>query len=331
MEPQAFGGRDLGQLPDGIDGARVRGPGDRRDREGSEARRTVARHGRCDRPAAQVEPFVGLGHDERLGWEAEQIEGSPDREVGLVRRVDPRALEPRAARRPIGSEQPTEMDVARQRHRHEIGHDPARREQTEALLAVADEVAQPADDLLLHERRHGAGVPDIDPLVGHLGEELAHHRHRQRRRREIAELAGMLGVHQGARDAPLEFLEDGTGRGRVGGRGRRTSGPAVVRAPKVVVRAGVTHRSGGGLAVQEIEGGRPGVGAQAGQRCSRGPFVAIAHQLGLRVPGEALQVRVDVGRRRRMLRARRPRRCHGDPSIMTGRRRTSAASYPSRA
>ena len=33
-------------------------------------------------------------------------------------------------------------------------------------VAVADEIAQPAHDLLLDERRDGPGVPDVDALVG---------------------------------------------------------------------------------------------------------------------------------------------------------------------
>ena len=68
-------------------------------------------------------------------------------------------------------------------------------------VAVADEVAQPADDLLLDEGGERAGVPDVDALVRDLGEQLAHDRHRQRRRREVAELARMLGVHEAARRA----------------------------------------------------------------------------------------------------------------------------------
>ena len=88
-------------------------------------------------------------------------------------------------------------------------------------LAVADEVAQPADDLLLDEGRERAGVPDVDALVGDLGEQLAHDRHRQRRRREVAELARVLARSSGRRRAASRELVDAPSAAahRVGGRG----------------------------------------------------------------------------------------------------------------
>ena len=61
------------------------------------------------------------------------------------------------------------------------------------------------------------------------------------------------------------------------------------------VRRRVAHRPVGGLVVQEVERGRPGVGAEALERGARGRRVAVADQLGLGVPGEAGQVRVEVG------------------------------------
>ena len=97
------------------------------------------------------------------------------------------------------------MQVAGQGHAHEVGHDPAAGQQPERAVAVADEVAQPAHDLLLDEGREGSGVPDIDALVGDLGEQLAHDRHRQRRRGEVPELARMLGVHETAGEAAREL------------------------------------------------------------------------------------------------------------------------------
>ena len=126
----------------------------------------------------------------------------------LVARVDPRAVEVLAARRCLQPARAPEMQVAGKGHRHEVGHDPAAREQAERRRPVADEVAQPADDLLLDEGGERAGVPDVDALVRDLGEQLAHDRHRQRRRREIAELARMLGVHEAARQPPAELGED---------------------------------------------------------------------------------------------------------------------------
>ena len=51
------------------------------------------------------------------------------------------------------------------------------------------------------------------------------------------------------------------------------------------------------MAVQEVERGGPGRIAEALHRRARGPGVAEADELGLRVPGEAGEVGVDVGRR----------------------------------
>ena len=51
-------------------------------------------------------------------------------------------------------------------------------EEPEAALAVADEIAQPADDLLLDERADRAGMPDVDALLGDLREQLAGDRRR---------------------------------------------------------------------------------------------------------------------------------------------------------
>ena len=103
------------------------------------------------------------------------------------------------------------------------------------VRAVADEVAQPADDLLLDERGERPGMPDVDALVGDLGQELAHDRHRQRWRGEVAELARVLAVHEAAREAGLELVEDRGGGGRVerGGRGPiRAAPPGPKKRPR---------------------------------------------------------------------------------------------------
>ena len=188
------------------------------------------------------------------------------------------------------------MDVAGQGHAHEIGHHAARGQQAERRRSVADEVAQPADDLLLHERRERAGVPDVDALVGHLGEQLAHHRHRQRRRREVAELARMLRVHLARPPAG-----PGTPRGRpptAMGRRAPRPGPAravVERASRGVVARRRAHRPVQRVVVQEVERGGPGVGPEPLEGRARCAGIAIADQLRLGVPGEAGQ----VGRRDR--------------------------------
>ncbi len=85
---------------------------------------------------------------------------------------------------------------------------------------VADEVAQPADDLLLDERRERTGVPDVDALLGDLGEQLADDRHRERRRGEVAQRARVIGVELVRRDAGPELVEE---------RRRRASGRAGLR------------------------------------------------------------------------------------------------------
>ena len=150
------------------------------------------------------------------------------------------------------------MDVAGQGHAHEVGHHAARRQQPERRRPVADEVAQPADDLLLDERRERTGVPDVDALVGHLGEQLAHDRDRQRRRREVAELARVLGVHLAAGEPVAELVEDrrrsgsGSAARRPGRRRRRRTPPGASS-----YGAGSPIARCDGLVVQEVEGGLP--------------------------------------------------------------------------
>ncbi len=225
--------------------------------------------------------------DERLGWEAEQVERPADREMRLVRGVDADAVEQTAARRPARPEQPSEVDVTGERHPDEVGHHAARRQQPERPGAVADHVAQPADDLLLDERRERAGVPDIDALIGHLREQLAHHRGGQRWRREVPELAWMLGRHLAAGQPPPELVEDVGDRGWPGrGRHRTAAGAEEPRAQLRVWRR-VAHRAAGGLVVQEVQRCCPRVGAEPFHRGTRGGL-AVADQLGFGVPGEAV-------------------------------------------
>ena len=83
------------------------------------------------------------------------------------------------------------------------------------FLAASDMTAH----LLLGERRGWPGVPHIDTLVRDLREEFTHHRHRQRRRREVAELTRVLRVHQAARQAGGELLDHVVGAHRLEGRG----------------------------------------------------------------------------------------------------------------
>ena len=111
-----------------------------------------------------------------------------------------------------------------------------------AVRPVADEVAQPAHDLLLDERGERPGVPDVDALVGHLREQLAHHRDRQRRRREVAELARVLRVHLAARQPVAELVEDVGDRAGRAGRRRRPAARAEERGAERGVRRRIAHR-----------------------------------------------------------------------------------------
>ena len=100
---------------------------------------------------------------------------------------------------------------------------------------VAHEVAEPADHLLLDEGAGRAAGPDVDPLVRPLGEHLAGDRHRERRRGEVAEGAGVVGVQEVGREALAELGEDLGRGGRVrpgrGQGGRRSGRRSCSRSP----------------------------------------------------------------------------------------------------
>ncbi len=210
-----------------------------------------------------MEVVIGWEHDQGVRGEAQFIQRTSDREMRLVAGVDARALEVLSTRRRRQPAHPTEMQVARERHAHEVRHDAAARQQTEGPRPVADEVAQPADHLFLGERREGPGVPHIDALVRHLREQLAHDRHRQRRWREVAELPRVLGVHQAARQAGGELVDDVGGTHRLGWRSAGAIANAgwvggVVAAPRLGVRRGVTHRALRCDPIQELQRLVPG-------------------------------------------------------------------------
>src|SRR6185369_8902692 len=105
------------------------------------------------RDGVAAEPEVGVGGDERerLGREPELVDRAPYREVGLVRRVDADALKRPPTRRARSAEEATEVDVAGERHADEVRHRPARGQDPEALRPEPDEVAEPANDVLLDE------------------------------------------------------------------------------------------------------------------------------------------------------------------------------------
>ena len=182
--------------------------------------RAIASDGLGDRRAAEPEGLVGGDDHEGLRREAELVERAADREVGLVGGVDAEALQRTPPRRGAIASQPRHVHVAHERHPDEVRHHAAGGQDPEAALAVADEVAQPAQDLLLDERADRAGVPDVDALLGDLREDLAGHGGEQRRRGEVAERAWVVGAHRVRRDPLRELVED-LGQGRAGRPGRR--------------------------------------------------------------------------------------------------------------
>ena len=234
----------------------------------------------------QPEPVIGREHDQRLGRKAELVERPRDREMGLVARVDARALERRAPGWPVQPGQATEMHVADEGHRDEVGHHAARGHQPEAAVAIAHEVAQPADDLLLDERTDRAGMPDVHALVRPLGEHLARDRCDQRRRREVAERARVVAVERVGRDPGAELVEDVGQRVRVVGRRTRAKAIAEELAPELRVADGLTHGAPHRLVVEPVERRAPclpagGLEGGAGRR-----GVADPDQLRLGVPAE---------------------------------------------
>ena len=277
---------DGGELLDQVDGAGVRGARDGRDRDRRQAGRPVAGDRLGDGLRVEAEAVVGRQDDERLRREAQLVECPRDREMRLVGRVDPRALERRAPRRRGQPARGGETHVADERHREEVRHHAAGRQQPEARLVVADEVAQPADDLLLDERRERPGVPDVDALLDDLGEQLADDRHRQGRRGEVAERARVVGVELVRGDAGPELVEERGGRRRVcRGRGGPAGRPEE-RLAQLAVPGGLAHRPDEGVVVEVVERGVPGFAAQRLERRSRA-LVAKADQVRLGVPVEA--------------------------------------------
>ena len=203
-------------------GARRRGPRRWRRRParpaGGTGRRTARSAGRPARiraGPARGRSRSGPGRSRRRGRRRAR------RHAGQRWRAD------RAAR-----DQPGEVDVARDGHRHRVRHDPARREHAERVGAEARERAQPAHGLLLDERRARPRVPDVHALVDDLREELAHDGHEERGRSEVAERPAMDGAELAVDEAVAELGEHGLGGRR--GLGRRAGPPA---GPKNATRA----------------------------------------------------------------------------------------------
>ena len=144
----------------------------------------------------------------------------------------------------------------------------------------------------------GPGVPHVDALLGDLGEQLPDDAHGERWRREVAQRARVVGVELVRREPLGELGEDR--RGRAGFRrcwGRPTRSLRAVdgaeeRPTERAVLGRLTHRPAERLAVDVVEGRRPGGDPEALERGAGCRRVADPDELGLRVPGES---RVGVG------------------------------------
>src|SRR5207244_2467630 len=88
----------------------------------------------------------------------------------------------------------------------------ARGQDAEASSVIADEVAEPANDLFLDEGPDRPGVPDVDALLGHLRQDLARDGRDERRRREVAEGPRVIGAERVGCEALGPFAEDGIER-----------------------------------------------------------------------------------------------------------------------
>jgi hypothetical protein len=321
-------GGEIRQLGGCVHAPRVRAAGYGADGQRAEAGGQVRLDLLLHRGSAEPETLVG-GHDGKgLPGEAEDIEGLGDREVGLVRGVDAPALEGRSAGgrrvcRQVGGgeclqveggrrrqarggnlEAAGQVDLARDEHGHQVGHRPARGEDAEGLgplvgrvPGVAGEVPEPADHLLLDEGADRAATPDVDALVGPLRKHLAGDRHRKRRRGDVAERAGVVGVEEVGGEALAELGQHRAGRGRID---RRPGRAAAAGGEEVPAETGVGdrgHAPPDAVLVEVVEGGAPGLLAEALEGGASGGLVAEGDQLGLGVPAGGGEGVVVVGHR----------------------------------
>ena len=286
VEPEALRLREVGEVLERVDRARVRRPGRSDDRERCSTGRAIGVDRGRDRLGLEPESFVGRDAHERVGREAGDRQGPRDREVRLVGDVDPRAIQVAPAWRPIQAAQLGQPDVACDEDGHDVGHDAAAREEAEAARRVAHEVAEPANDLLLDEGRGRTGVPDVDALVDDLGKELAADRSPQRRRREVSERARVPGVHLVGGEPLSELLEEGGDRRRVRGSGWRLAGRTEIEPTHVLVARRAAQGALEAMLVEVVEGSRPGRGPEAIEGSPGDRGVADIDELRLGVPGE---------------------------------------------
>ncbi len=242
----------------------------RADGQGDEPRARVLEDGGLDGRRLQPEPVVGGQHAQGVAGEPQHVERAADREVGLVARVDADPLEIGAPRCTVEPTRGAKVDVARDRERHEVGHDAAGGEHPPCVVArYPDEVDQPADDLLLHEGADRPGVPHVDPLLDPLRQDLATDGHHQGGRREVAERPGVMGVVGHRCDALAErpqHLGGGPALGRRTFRRARRS-----EEPRTGCRVGILRdRPCTGMRFEPIEGLPPHVGPEGLERLARG-------------------------------------------------------------
>ena len=235
-------------------------PGHGHDGERRQAPRPVGRHGLRRARPTRSRKRSSLGSVTSVCWrEAQLVEGPRHREVPLVGDIDAGILQGRATRRAVQAAQLPQPHVARQRKGHEVGHHAARREQPEAPRSVADEVAQPAHDLLLHEGGRRTGVPHVHALLRELGQQLAHDGQQQWWWREVAERARVPRVELvGRHPVPELGQQVGRRRGLDRGRPRAAALPEEPGAQRHR-RGRLAHGPSERLVVQVVERRRPRV------------------------------------------------------------------------
>ena len=280
MEPQALALGEVGERGDIVDRSRVRGAGDGADGERCEPGRAILGDRRRDGPRAKTVVILGRNDPKGAVREAEEVDRTLDREVGLVGSVDPRAFEPRSARQLVGAEDLRQVHVPSDREGHDVRHHTAAREDAPCVVAVPAEVAEPADHLLLDEGCRHPREPHVDALVQPLREGLARDRHRKTRRREVAVRARVLrGVCE--RSEALAELREHVVR-RPADRGRGSGRTAL--AEERLAQLGVEIRCGGAIcrrSIEPVEGLGPCPLPEAFERRARPFRVAEIDQLGL--------------------------------------------------
>ncbi len=208
-----------------------------------------------DLPAAREVDVAGDHQPHDVGHRPAGREDAEARGCGSVVGGRPAGCPPVVDGRPAGC--PPVVDG------RPAGCPPAFGPRRRLLIGVPDEVAEPADHLLLDERADRAARPDVDALVRPLGQNLAGDRHRQRRRREVGERSRVVGVEQIGRQALAELVEDLRRRSRaLRGRG----GAAARRGEVPLAQLGVGdrgHAAAHALAVEVVEGRPPRLLAQA--------------------------------------------------------------------